>query len=125
MVTPTDIKLYNKIKIYIYIKYPIHSAYRSGLLVKKYKEEYEKKYNNKNYYIGKKPDKNGLNAWFKQKWRNSNNNIGYEGKNNEIYRPTKKYGKTPILMNELSKEQKQKAKKIKASGKRIKNFNKL
>ena len=125
MVRPTDIKLYNKIKKEIYIKYPIHSAYRSGLLVQKYKEEYEKKYNNKNYYIGKKPDKNGLNAWFKQKWRNSNNNVGYESKNNEIYRPTKKYGKTPILMNELSKEQKQKAKKIKASGKRIKNFNKL
>ena len=125
MIKPSDIKLYNKIKKEIYIQYPIHSAYRSGLLVQKYKKDYEKKYNNKNYYIGKKPDKTGLNSWFKQEWRNSNNNIGYEGKKNEIYRPTKKYGKTPILMNELSKEQKQKAKKIKASGKRIKNFNKL
>jgi len=31
---PRDIQLYNKIKRNIYIKYPQHSAYRSGILVK-------------------------------------------------------------------------------------------
>ncbi len=37
----TEIKdkiLYEKVKKEIYLKYPKHSAYRSGLLVKKYKE---------------------------------------------------------------------------------------
>ena len=41
----TEIKdkiLYEKVKKEIYLKYPKHSAYRSGLLVKKYKEEYYK-----------------------------------------------------------------------------------
>ena len=35
---PVDNNLYNKTKKYIYKKYPKHSAYRSGLLVKKYKK---------------------------------------------------------------------------------------
>ncbi len=47
---PTDEKLYNKIKKDLFKKYPKNSAYRSGLLVKKYKSEYEKKYNKKDYY---------------------------------------------------------------------------
>ena len=34
------------------------SAYRSGLLVQKYKEEYIKKHNNKNYYNGNKENSN-------------------------------------------------------------------
>ena len=38
MTLPKNIKLYEKVKRFIYKKYPLHSAYRSGLLVKKYKE---------------------------------------------------------------------------------------
>ena len=37
---PVDNNLYNKTKKYIYKKYPKHSAYRSGLLVKKYKKDF-------------------------------------------------------------------------------------
>ena len=37
MSVPTDKKLYEKVKAEIYKKYPTHSAYRSGLLVKEYK----------------------------------------------------------------------------------------
>ena len=46
MPTPTDKELYEKIKKEIYLKHPKHSAYRSGILVKKYKEEYLKKHKN-------------------------------------------------------------------------------
>ena len=51
---PIDIFLYEKVKKQIYKKYPKHSAYRSGLLVQKYKKDFKKKYGNKNPYIGKK-----------------------------------------------------------------------
>ena len=37
MSEPSDKKLYEKVKKEIYKKYPKHSAYRSGLLVKQYK----------------------------------------------------------------------------------------
>ena len=46
MATPKDIKLYNKIKKEVYSNIPKHSAYRSGILVKKYKQEYKEKYGN-------------------------------------------------------------------------------
>lgn len=36
---PLNKELYLKVKKEVYKKYPKHSAYRSGLLVKKYKEE--------------------------------------------------------------------------------------
>ena len=45
MPTPTDPILYDKIKQKITSKYK-PSAYRSGLLVKEYKKEYEKKHKN-------------------------------------------------------------------------------
>ena len=38
---PTDKQLYNKTKLYIYKKYPKHSAYRSGILVKTYKDKFK------------------------------------------------------------------------------------
>ena len=39
---PKDKELYEKTKKEIYSKYPKHSAYRSSLLVKAYKEAYLK-----------------------------------------------------------------------------------
>ena len=45
MPQPTDDKLYEKIKNELFKKYK-PSAYRSGLLVEKYKEEYVKKHKN-------------------------------------------------------------------------------
>ena len=37
MAIPEDQKMYDRVKAKIYKKYPKHSAYRSGLLVKEYK----------------------------------------------------------------------------------------
>ena len=61
MPQPTDEKLYEKIKNELFKKYK-PSAYRSGLLVQRYKEEYVKKHNNKNYYRGNKTNSN-LKRW--------------------------------------------------------------
>jgi hypothetical protein len=68
MPTPTDEKLYESIKKDLFKKYK-PSAYRSGLLVQKYKEEYVKKHKNKNYYSGTKENSN-LKRWFDEKWQN-------------------------------------------------------
>ena len=62
MSEPANKKLYEKVKDEIYKKYPKHSAYRSGLLVKSYKEAggtYKgKKMRTQDYLLGLK--KNGL-----------------------------------------------------------------
>lgn len=117
---PTDILLYNKIKKNIYAKYPIHSAYRSGLLVKEYKKQFLYLYDNKiNPYLYKKSKKKiGLKRWFLEEWKNQRNEVGYN-KNGDYYRPTKRITKkTPITHNELSNTQKHKAIKLKKSHKR-------
>ena len=57
-------ELYDKVKKQIYAKYPVHSAYRSSLLVTTYKEQGGK-------YIGKENESSGLNRWFRETWLNS------------------------------------------------------
>jgi hypothetical protein len=120
--TPRDIILYNKIKKEISEKYK-HSAYRSGLIVKKYKEEYVKKYNRDDAYIGDKPKLSNLQRWFLEDWKNQRGETGYKYKN-DIYRPTIRINNdTPILFSELTKDQIIKAKKEKATKGRVKKFN--
>ena len=120
--TPRDIILYNKIKKEISEKYK-HSAYRSGLIVKKYKEEYVKKYNRDDAYIGDKPKLSNLQRWFMEDWKNQRGETGYKYKN-DIYRPTIKINNnTPTTFNELTKDQIIKAKKEKATKGRVKKFN--
>lgn len=122
MPIPVDIKLYNKIKRNVFKMYPIHSAYRSGILVKKYKKKFTEKYGNKNPYYGKKTKKKGLSRWFKEKWTNQRGETGYKYKN-DIYRPniiiTKK---TPKTYKELSKKQIIKARSKKYRTGRVNKF---
>lgn len=122
---PKDIKMYNKTKKMIYKKYPKHSAYRSGILVKTYKKEYMKKYGkNKEPYRGKKSKKEGLKRWFREKWVNQRGEVGYKYKN-DIYRPSKRITKkTPITHKELSKKEIKRARREKYSKKRVKKFKK-
>ena len=54
MPTPRDKSLYNKVKQQVYREIPKHSAYRSGIVVQKYKRQFNKKHPHKNPYIGKK-----------------------------------------------------------------------
>ena len=55
MPTPTDLDMYNKIKANVYKEIPKHSAYRSGIVVQKYKDEFAKRYPQQEPYIGEKP----------------------------------------------------------------------
>ena len=78
MPNPKDQQLYDKIKNEITSKYK-PSAYRSGMIVRKYRNEYEKKHGNKNAYYGKKEGSN-LQRWFQEKWVNQRGQVGYQSK---------------------------------------------
>lgn len=123
MPEPRDKILYEKIKNEIISKYK-PSAYRSGMIVKKYKEEYMKKYNRNDSYIGSKSNSN-LRRWFNEKWVNQRGEVGYKRKG-DIYRPTVRINeKTPTTYNELSKNQIEKAQTQKKKTGRVNQFAKL
>lgn len=88
---PLDPALYEEAKEIVYKQYPKHSAYRSGMLVKKYKEM-------GGTYSGKKTKK-GLTVWFKENWKD----VG--GEPYPVYRPTKRINKdTPLTPEEIDPE---------------------
>jgi hypothetical protein len=102
MSKPKDKILYELAKEIVYPLYDKPSAYRSGSLVKKYKELYNSKYGNNDAYEGKK-ELIGLTRWFKEDWRdiNPNKNIS----SYPVYRPTKRVSiNTPLTVNELSQQ---------------------
>jgi hypothetical protein len=124
-------ELYMKAKKEIMFKYKKHSAYRSMMIVKKYKE------------LGGKVDeskkvKGGTNRWLQEKWKNLTPvALGLtkianappcgvkhpkQGKNKSICRPTKRINnKTPKKLAEsYNIEQIKKAQKLKNLGVRIK-----
>ena len=118
---PTDKKLYDEIKRKIYKKYPTHSAYRSGLVVKEYKKAFK---GPGEPYKGKKPKLTGLPRWFKEDWKSDTGHYRYTSKSS-VYRPTKRITeKTPTTFSELSQKQIRRAKKEKYLKGRIKIFNK-
>ena len=120
---PRDLKLYNKTKKNIYKKYPKHSAYRSGILVKTYKKTYKNKYGkNSKPYVGTKKRKVGLSRWFKEKWVNQRGEVGYKYKS-DIYRPSKRITKrTPKTHKELNKKKINRARTEKYKKGRVKRF---
>jgi hypothetical protein len=121
MPEPTDKKLYEKIKKDLFKIYIQPSAYRSGLLVKKYKEEYFKKHRNYNYYSGDKENSN-LKRWFNERWMNQRGEVGYKFLN-DVYRPTIRINeKTPITFNELTSNQIIKAMEEKKRIGRVRKF---
>ena len=89
MSKPTDINLYNQIKEKVFKEIPKHSAYRSGILVRRYKEAFFKKHGNNISYRGNKKENEGLSRWFKEDWKNQRGQSGYQ-KKGDIYRPTKR-----------------------------------
>jgi hypothetical protein len=126
-------KLYQQVKEDIYNKYPKHSAYRSMLLNKEYKEK-GGKYKNIN-------DKRETTTWLKEKWINltpyaeglikSINQSPVCGKKHpnqkspSVCRPSVKVNNnTPKLASNYSKQQIKKAVDIKKQNKRI-NWDKL
>jgi hypothetical protein len=117
---PRDHILYNEIKKEISSKYK-HSAYRSGLIVKRYKEAYKDIYKTDDAYTGDRT-KGNLRRWFDEKWTNQRGQVGYKEKG-DVYRPTIRINQyTPKTFNELSKADIERAKKEKALKGRVKKF---
>ena len=115
MPEPKNKKLYEEVKEDIYKKYPKHSAYRSGLLVQEYKRR-------GGTYEGKETDSEGLNRWFRERWKNQRGEVGYKTKG-DIYRPTVRVTKeTPTTFKELTKKEIEKARKEKATTGYVKKF---
>jgi len=116
MAEPLNKKLYEQVKKEIYNKIHKHSAYRSGLIVQEYKRRGGK-------YKGKENEKEGLNRWFKEEWKNQRGEEGYK-KKGDIYRPTKRITeKTPITFNELTDKQIKEAQEEKKTKGRVYKFN--
>ena len=85
---PLNKTLYEKVKAMADEKYEKPSAYKSGWIVKKYKELGRE-------YSGTKT-KEGLTAWYKEDWQD----VG--GKPYPTYRPTKRVSKkTPLTASEI------------------------
>ena len=60
---PNNTKLYEKVRKDADKIFKVHSAYKSGWIVREYKKKGGK-------YSGKKTDSNGISRWFKEKWIN-------------------------------------------------------
>lgn len=125
MAIPEDQKLYDSVKKKVYKRMPSHSAYRSGILVKEYKQAFKKKYGEKKSpYKGKKKKNAPLARWMKEEWRNQRGEVGYK-KKGDVYRPTKRINKkTPATFKEISKKDLKKAQKEKKETGRVKKFKK-
>ena len=122
----TDKILYEKIKKKVYADIPKHSAYRSGILVQKYKEAFKNKYKNtrKKPYKGNRTKKKGLRRWFDEEWVNQRGEVGYKYKN-DVYRPKIRItDDTPITHDELTKKEIEKARVKKYRKGRIDRFRK-
>ena len=86
---PTDKSLYEKVKKLADKVYEKPSAYKSGFIVKKYKELGGR-------YSGKK-ENTGLTNWFKEDWKDVGN------KKYPVYRPTIRVNKdTPLTVGEIN-----------------------
>lgn len=121
---PKDKTLYESVKRKVYKRIPKHSAYRSGVLVKEYKQEYKKKHGSSSAYSGKKQEKKGLSRWFDEKWLTQDGKKTYS-KKSDIFRPTKRITKdTPTTIKELSKKQIKSAQREKQKTGRVRKYKK-
>lgn len=101
---PKDKALYKRVKEMADKIYDRPSAYKSGFIVKKYKELGGE-------YTGGKKQTN-LDRWFKEEWKDVNPNK--TEKSYPVYRPTKRINsKTPLTVNEIDKRDLLKKSKIK------------
>jgi hypothetical protein len=111
--TPLDSALYERIKRHVWAMYKKPSAYRSGMLVKLYKEAGGR-------YAGEGQKK--LKRWFDEKWTNQRGEVGYKYKS-DVYRPTVRVSKeTPVTFNELSHKEIANAREEKLKTGRVKRF---
>ena len=114
---PLDMKLYNEIKDKVRKMYDKPSAYRSGMLVKLYRESGGR-------YSGDKDKDEGISRWFREAWMSDKGTTNYPHKNS-VYRPTVRITTdTPATFAELTPEELKRAKQEKAKYGRVKTFQK-
>ena len=121
---PADQTLYGKVKARVYADIPKHSAYRSGIVVQRYKKAFTAKHGErKSPYTGaKRTQKRGLGRWFAEKWVNQRGEVSYRHKS-DIYRPWIRVTKdTPLTHAELSKREIKRARRVKATKGRVHRF---
>lgn len=111
---PLQPHLYRQIKEQVYAEIPTHSAYRSGLVVQRYKQKGGK-------YSGDR-ERGSLRRWFKEEWRNQRGEEGYREKG-DVYRPTRRVDRnTPKTFRELGASKIRSAMKEKAIKGRVQSF---
>lgn len=114
MTEPINKKLWKKAKKEADKHYKKHSAYKSGFMVKFYKE-------NGGKFKGSKL-KSELKRWFDEKWTNQRGTVGYKHKS-DIYRPTFRINEnTPKTWGEIPKKRILSARKEKYKHGRVKRF---
>ena len=120
MPAPADPKLYQLAKDFIESKYKTNSPFRSGAIVKHYKELFRKKHESDNAYTETNQPKN-LQRFFNEKWVSVNpilNKTGYP-----VFRPTRKVNsKTPQLLQETPKSILAKQVSLKQSYKQVRRL---
>ena len=115
----TNLPLYEKIKEQVNKQYK-PSAYRSMLLVKRYKEAMESL--QKEPYTGTKNKESGLQKWIRERWTNQRGETGYKYRS-DVYRPTVRVDKTtPATFSELTQQELKKAREKKARVGRVNRF---
>lgn len=120
--TPADPRLYARVKAKVVREIPTHSAYRSGLIVKAYKEAFAKRHGRLAPYLGKRSASKGLTRWFREEWRNQRGQVGY-AKKGDLYRPTKRItAKTPTTFGELSSKDLRRASEEKRKTGHVRRF---
>jgi len=109
-------KLWEEVKKIADRIYKKPSAYKSGYIVRLYKEM-------GGDFLNKKPKKpTGIKRWFLEDWRNQRGETGYKFKS-DIYRPTKIITEaTPLTFKELGKEKIKKARRKKRMKGRVNKF---
>jgi hypothetical protein len=118
MAIPKDQQLYDKARAEADKTYKKASAYKSGFIVKKYKELYKDKYGNDKAYEPDNKEK-PLKRWFQEQWVS----VGGEY---PTYRPTKRVNaKTPKTVSEIPKKRLEEQVKLKQKIKGKKNLPKF
>ena len=115
--TPLNTYLWEEAKKQANKIYDKPSAYKSGYIVKYYKDHGGK-------FKERSKNKEGLSRWFKEKWVNQHGEVGYQHKN-DVYRPSKRItSRSPTTWKELTKKEIESAMRKKYTKGRVDKFKK-